>query len=111
MDQHIWFFIAVIIVVMIIALTIIAWFNYRLKKRIIDSGPIDEDALKFLKKLSDNGTEQLKWGCIFFSGGLGLVIEQYLPYYSDSPLPYGLEIMFISAGFLAYYFIVRRRQP
>jgi hypothetical protein len=111
MDKHIFVLLTVITIVIVIAVTIISWFNYRLKKRIIESGPIDDDALKFLKKLSDMGTEQLKWGCILFSGGLGLVVAQYLPYDSGSPLPYGLEIMFIAAGFLAYYFIVRKQQP
>jgi hypothetical protein len=108
MDQHIAPFIAIIILFIVIAVVIINWFNYRLKKRIIDSGPIDADAISFLKRLSDMGLEQLKWGAVLFSGGLGLVILNYLPYDSDSPLPYGLEIMFIAAGFLAYYFFVRK---
>jgi hypothetical protein len=110
MDQHIFFFVAVIAIVIVIAVVIISWYNYRLKKRIIDSGPIDNDALNFLKKLTDTGAEQLKWGCVLFMGGLGLVVAQYIPYSSDSPLPFGLEIMFIAAGFLAYYFIVRRHK-
>lgn len=110
MNSDISSFLAIIIVFIIIAVVIVSWYNYRLKKRIIDSGPIDDGALKFLKKMSDMGTEQLKWGCVLFSGGFGLVVAQYLPYHADSPLPYGLEIMFVGAGFLAYYFFVRKQQ-
>ncbi|HWD88151.1 MAG TPA: DUF6249 domain-containing protein [Mucilaginibacter sp.] len=107
---HIFVFITLIIIVIVIATVIINWYNYRLKKRIIDSGPIDHDALNFLKKLTDNGTEQLKWGCVLFMGGLGLVIDHYLSYEEDSVLPFGIELMFIAAGFLIYYFFVTLKQ-
>ena len=110
MNENIASFLAIIIIFIVIAVVIINWFNYRLKKRIIDSGPLDADAVNFLKRLSDRGLEQLKWGAIFFSGGLGLVVIHFLSYEPDSALPYGVEIMFIAAGFLAYYFIVRKAE-
>ena|SRR5579863_3904176 len=110
MDQHIAFFAAVVFVFIVIAVVIIAWYNYRLKKRIIDSGPIDNDAINFLKKLTDSGIEQLKWGCVLFMSGLGLVVTHYLSYDEGSVLPYGIEIMFIAAGFLIYYFFITLRQ-
>lgn len=110
MNQHIAPFITIIVLFIVIAVVIINWFNYRLKKRIIDSGPVDADAVSFLKRLSDMSLEQLKWGAVLFSGGLGLVILNYLPYDSDSPLPYGVEIMFIAVGFLTYYLLARKEQ-
>lgn len=110
MDQHIFVFITFITFVAIIAIVIVSWYNYRLKKRIIDSGPIDEGALNFLRKLTDAGSEQLKWGCILFAGGLGLLINQFLPYDGDAPALWGIEIMFVAAGFLTYYFIINRKQ-
>jgi len=100
----------VAVIVITIAVVIINWYNYRLKKRIIDSGPIDNDAINFLKKLTNTGAEQLKWGCVLFMGGLGLVVTHYLSYDNDSALPYGIEIMFIAAGFLIYYFLVTNKQ-
>ncbi len=110
MDQHIAVFLVVAVFVITTAVVIISWYNYRLKKRIIDSGPIDKEAIGFLQKLTDSGAEQLKWGCVLFMAGLGLVINHYLSYYEDSVLPYGIELMFIAAGFLVYYFIVTRKQ-
>ena|ERR1700753_911733 len=104
------FFIAVVLIVIVIAMVIIAWYNYRLKRRIIDSGPIDHDAIDFLKKLTDTGAEQLKWGCILFMAGMGLVVDHYLPYEDESVLPFGIELMFIAAGFLIYYFFITRKQ-
>ena len=110
MDKGIAVFMVVGTVVITIAVVIISWYNYRLKKRIIDSGPIDNDAINFLKKLVDSGGEQLKWGCVLFMGGLGLVVSHYLPYEVDSSLPYGIELMFIAAGFLIYYFFITLKQ-
>jgi len=110
MDQHIAFFVAVVGVILIIAWVIIAWYNYRLKKRIIESGPINDEAMGFLKNLSGTGFESLKWGCIVFLGGLGLVVINFIPYNYGSSLPYGLEAMFIAAGFLIYYVLVRKQQ-
>jgi hypothetical protein len=110
MDKHDFIFIIVGVIFIIIATVIISWYNYRLKKRIIDSGPIDNEAINFLKKLTDTGTEQLKWGCVLFMGGLGLVVAHYLPYDPDSSLPYGIEVMFTAAGFLIYYFFITSKQ-
>jgi amino acid permease len=110
MDQHIAFFVAVIAFIIVVAWVIISWYNYRLKKRIIDSGPINEDAMGFIKNLSGTGTEALKWGCVVFSGGMGLVLINFIPYDYGSSLPYGLEAMFIAAGFLVYYVIMRKQQ-
>jgi len=110
MDQHIAFFLVVAVLVITIAWVIIAWYNYRLKKRIIESGPLNDEAMGFVKKLSGSGTDSLKWGCIVFAGGLGLVVINYIPYEFGSSLPYGLEAMFIAAGFLVYYGLMRKQQ-
>ena len=92
-----------------IAWVIISWYNYRLKKRIIESGPLNDEALGFVKELSGPGTDALKWGCIIFAAGLGLVVIDLIKYDYGSSLPYGIEAMFIAAGFLAYYFAVKKQ--
>jgi cbb3-type cytochrome oxidase subunit 3 len=110
MDQHIAFFFAVIAVFIVIACVIISWYNFRLKKRIIESGPINDEAMGFIKKLGGPSVDALKWGCILFAAGLGLVVANYLPCPFGSPVPYGVELMFIAAGFLAYYFIAKNQK-
>lgn len=104
-------FIILIVFFIIIAVLIIGLLNYRLKNRIINSGPLDETSFRFLSQLSSIGSESLKWGLILFFGGLGLVIMQYIPYSAeDSPLPYGIEMIFIAAGFLSYYLIIQNKK-
>ncbi len=55
---------------------------------------------KNLSKLSN-----LKCGIIIFLGGLGLILTHYLNLSSDSPLPYGIESIFIALGFILAFII------
>lgn len=104
-------FIALIVFFVLIAIFILALYNYRLKKRIIDAGPLDETGLKFLQQLSGFGTEAVKWGILLFTTGLGLIAMQFIPYSAeDSPLPYGVELVFIAAGFFLYYLFIRKHR-
>lgn len=57
-----------------------------------------------LPNLSDP-IHNLKWGIIILLGGLGLVLLYVLDLSSDSPLPYGIESIFIASGFILYFFI------
>jgi hypothetical protein len=104
-------FIIIIIFFVILAVLIVALFNYRLKKRILEAGPLDETSLKFFSQLSGLGTESLKWGIILFFTGLGLVVLEYIPYSAEnSPLPYGVETIFIALGCVAYYLTIQRKK-
>jgi len=104
-------FIVVIVFFIIIAIFILALYNYRLKKRIIDSGPLDETRLKFLRELSAFGTDAMKWAIILMTTGLGLIVMQFIPYSpEDSPLPYGVELVFVAAGFFLYYLFIRNKR-
>ncbi|WP_162387103.1 hypothetical protein [Spirosoma endbachense] len=86
-------------------------FNFFLRKQILDSGPIDDNAREVLKSLAPLGVEPLKWGLLGLFGGIGLVVIEFIPYHlNDSPLPYGVEAIFLSIGFLIYSAIVRKRK-
>jgi hypothetical protein len=102
-------FIVVIVFFILIAIFILALYNYRLKKRIIDAGQLDENSTKFLAELG-SGNEALKWGLTLLFAGIGFVVMEFIPYSAeDSPVPYGVEMIFISAGFLIYYLLRRRK--
>jgi hypothetical protein len=104
-------FLTPIAVCIVVAIIIIALYNYRLKKRIIESGPIDDNTLKFLLSLSGIGSEVLKWGLILLFGGVGLVVVEFLPYQADeSSLPYGIVLISIALGFLTYYLIMKKQE-
>jgi len=104
-------FIIVIIFFIILAVLIVAQFNYRLKKRILEAGPLDETSLKFFSQLSGLSSESLKWGIILFFAGIGLVVMEFIPYSAEnSPLPYGVETIFIALGCIVYYLIIQRKK-
>ncbi|SHN43835.1 hypothetical protein [Chitinophaga sp. CF418] len=104
-------FIMIISVFAIIAAVITSFLNYRLKKRILDAGPVDENTLKLIPAYSRMNTEMLKWGVILLFAGLGLIVLEYIPYdVEKSTLPYGIETVFIAIGFLVYFYIVKNKQ-
>lgn len=63
-----------------------------------------------LNNLTDLGSEMLKWGIILLFGGTGLIVLEFIPYNENSPLPYGVMTIFVSLGFLSYYFLIRNRK-
>jgi peptidoglycan/LPS O-acetylase OafA/YrhL len=104
-------FIIIIVFFILIAIFILALYNHRLKKRIIDAGPLDETGLKFLAQLSGSGNEAVKWGLLLLSAGIGFVVMEFVPYSAeDSPVPYGVEMIFVAIGFLLYYLFLRRQK-
>lgn len=104
-------FIVMIAILITIASIIVVLSNYTLKKRIIDRGPLDDNAIKYLEKLNGAGSEILKWGIIILFGGIGLVVLEFVPYDANkSSLPYGIEAIFVSIGFLLYYYLVKPKK-
>jgi len=96
------------VILVIITVIIFRLFNFVLQRQILESGPADEQATRFIKAGSW-GIESLKWGLLLLFGGLGLLVLTYLPYEIDkSPFPYGIEAIFLAMGFISYYLISRR---
>ncbi len=101
--------IVAVILFLVIGFVINSLFNYLLKKRLIDSGQINKESLDMLLKPIGLSSEPLKWGLLLFSGGLGLVILEFVPYEAyNSSLPYGIEAVCLAIGFLTYYLWMRK---
>jgi hypothetical protein len=83
--------------------------DYILKKKMIEKGYVNEETQAIFKNYSDaNKFSALKWGLLFLSGGISLIIMESLSVEPDSPLPYGIFTVSVSIGFLVYYFLVKR---
>jgi hypothetical protein len=116
-------FLGPVFVICVIAWGIITFLkiltDYFLKKKLIESGSLNGEAVNILKesfpsqsitsKLSSSFSS-LKWGLIFLCGGTGLIVLEVLEYDERSTLPFGVVAVSVSIGFLAYYFIVRMKQ-
>jgi hypothetical protein len=82
--------------------------DYFLKKKMVEKGFVNDDTQAIFKThTSDNKYASLKWGLITFFAGLSLIVMEYIDFDSRSPLPYGLFAVFVSLGFLIYYFLVK----
>ena len=83
--------------------------NFRLRKRLIDAGLVNEDAMELIK---EGGKEDyytsLKWGLILFFSGIGLIIINTMNLYYDSTAAYGIVITAASLGFLIYFMFMKR---
>lgn len=84
--------------------------DHRFRNKLINAGKleIDPELIKSLvAKKEPNQLDALKWGLIGLSAGMGLIIIHFAQFDMNSPLPFGIEITAIAAGFLAYFFIAR----
>ena len=75
----------------------------------IEKGFVNDDTQAIFKK--HNETDQyssLKWGLLALSGGIGLILMDYMAIDFDSPLPFGILSVSMSVGFLVYYFLVKQ---
>ncbi len=83
--------------------------GYRLRKRMIDAGLVDEKSMELLKEGSKQSFySSLKWGLILFFSGIGLMLIEYGRFYYESSMAFGIVITAASLGFLIYFVFMRR---
>lgn len=99
-----------IAILIAISVVIVVLTNYDLKKKILNKENIDDKMFIILNNLTGFGSEMLKWGIILLFGGIGLIVLEFVPYNENSPLPYGVMTVFVSLGFLSYYFFVKNQK-
>ncbi len=98
--------------------------DFFLKRMIIKTGHFDSAAILDQKVSSANPGNQevnkypsLKWGLVALFGGLGFILidqlgpgirdhENYRNFMQESMLPFGIELVSISMGFIIYFLIV-----
>jgi len=106
---------ALVFITGLIAATIliIALMNFRIRKRLIREHLMNDQTIKAMNQMQyDFKVDSLKWGLLFLFGGAGLVLLHFIPCKADSPLPYGIELIFLAVGFLIYFLITRpKKQP
>lgn len=94
--------------------------DFLLKRKIIKAGHIEKAGI--LNPVSavseENRYPTLKWGLVAFLAGAGLIVIESMSQAGriswvkdyNSLLPMGIELVFISAGFLLYFLIVNARK-
>jgi len=93
--------------------------DYLLKRKIVKAGHVDKAAIldPVSTSAGTNRYPSLKWGMVALLAGFGFVLIQIL--YNQGAievddrteimLPFGIELIAISLGFLIYFFIVNEK--
>ena len=94
--------------------------DYLLKRRLIKSEQYERVGILDTPKpanIEENKYPSLKWGLVALMAGLGLILVEWLRYlnpdmmdYRDSVLPFGILLVFVSLGFLIYFFIMNGKK-
>jgi hypothetical protein len=90
--------------------------DHLLRRKLIKAGHVEQvGILEAPKPTSDevNKYPSLKWGLVAFMSGLGFILIEVLRQinpelinYRDAVLPIGILLVFVSLGFLIYFFIM-----
>ena len=98
--------------------------DFLLKRKIIKAGHFENAGILDQKVTSATSENQeankypsLKWGLVAFFAGIGFIIinqmtpsvnneEMYHNFMRNSMLPFGIELVAISMGFITYFLIV-----
>jgi len=98
--------------------------DFLLKRKIIKAGHFDNAGILDQKVASASSENQeakkypsLKWGLVAFFAGLGFILidqqspsvineDHYRNFMEHSMLPFGIELVSISMGFIVYFLIV-----
>ena len=93
--------------------------EYLLKRKLIKAGQYERvSILENPKPATDevNRYPSLKWGLVALMTGLGFILIEVLnvnnlmDYNDNAALPIGILLVFISVGFLIYFFIVNGKK-
>jgi hypothetical protein len=84
----------------------------RIRRRIIESGQVDEK-VQYLyfrngKRIGDP-LNSVKWGMVLVAIGLALLLGQMFPYDITEMMTIGFMFLFAGFAFLIYYFIQKGR--
>lgn len=94
--------------------------DYFLKRKLIKAGQYDKvGILEARSTVSEESNKypSLKWGLVALMTGIGLIVIElmrasnpYLWNIENAAMPFGILLVFISAGFLLYFFFMNRKK-
>jgi len=86
-----------------------AFFDYRLRRLLIEKGMVDEN-IKYLysKQSSPQPLASLKWGMVLIGLGLALLLYALFPDEISEQTTFGFMFLFAGIGFMIYYFIANK---
>ncbi len=94
--------------------------DFLLKRKLIKAGQYEKvGILEPIKSVSEESNKypSLKWGLVALLSGLGFIVIEILRQinpslvdYHYAVLPFGILLVFVSLGFLIYFFIINSKK-
>ncbi len=93
--------------------------DYLLKRKLIKAGQYEKVGILEQPKPAEevNKYPSLKWGLVALTSGLGFILIEILRQinpgmidYDNAVLPFGILLVFVSLGFLIYFFIMNGKR-
>lgn len=93
--------------------------DHLLKRKLIKAGQYEKAGILEppKKTVEENRYPSLKWGLVALMSGLGFILIEIIRAvnpemidYRNAVLPIGILLVFISLGFLIYFFIMNKRK-
>lgn len=94
--------------------------DHLLKRKLIKAGQYEKVGILETKRIVNEETNKypsLKWGLVALMTGIGLIVIEIMrasnPYMwnaENAVLPFGILLVFISSGFLLYFFFMNRKK-
>jgi hypothetical protein len=82
----------------------------RTRRRLIEAGLTSEVA-RALTSAAGRDAElhgALKWGLVMLALGVALIVVQFIPFRPGEPIAFGIVLVFVALGLLAYFALGRR---
>ena len=92
--------------------------DHLLKRKLIKAGQYDKAGILEAPQqtVEENRYPSLKWGLVALMAGLGFILIEILRNanptllnYNNAVLPVGILLVFVSAGFLIYFFLMNKK--
>lgn len=87
--------------------------SFILKGKILKAGKLDlapEQIKALFEDITIRKSAPLKWGLILLFGGIGLIIIDVIEADPQYAMPWGIEIVSISLGFLCYHALSKDKE-
>lgn len=87
-----------------------AFADYRLKKKIVEQGLVDDKLKHLFKGMEEHGPlSSLKWGLLSIAVGVGLFVGYQMPDYRYDPeIGFAFMLMFAGVALILYYVVADR---
>ena len=81
-----------------------------IKKQVLSSGTVDENAKEFLTNLAHDDPASLKWGMVLIAAGAVIMLAELLPVRISDQTLFGAILAAAGVAFMVHYFLASGKQ-